>query len=83
MNKQQRQEQSDDDLAERFGNAMEDSPQRNEMAGEVVRRELIIKREELFWVKSTAITAIVSLAVMGVCAIVTVWLEYQSYLQST
>ncbi|CCO48198.1 hypothetical protein VIBNISOn1_470003 [Vibrio nigripulchritudo SOn1] len=40
------------------------------MYGESLRRQLLMKREELKWIRTAAITAIVSLVVLGVCAIV-------------
>ncbi len=45
------------------------------MYGESLRRQLLMRREELKWIRTTAITAIVSLVVIGVYAIVGVAID--------
>lgn len=51
------------------------SLQRNKMEGESLRRQLLMRREELKWIRTAAITAIVSLVLLGVCAIVDVVID--------
>jgi hypothetical protein len=58
-----------DELSKMYGNAMENSLQRNRASGE-------FKRRELFWIRFTAIVAIASLTIMGAAAIGTFTLEY-------
>ncbi|WP_425667784.1 hypothetical protein ACPUEJ_24425 (plasmid) [Vibrio tubiashii] len=68
-------ELTDDELASMYCEAQENSWQRNKMEDESLRRQLLIRREELKWSRTTAITAIVSLVVLGACAIVGVAIE--------
>lgn len=51
------------------------SLQRNKMEGESLRRQLLMRREELKWIRTAAIAAIVSLVLLGVCAIVDVVID--------
>ena len=57
-------ELTDDELASMYGEAPENSLQRNKMEGESLRRQLLMRREELKWIRTAAITAIVSLVVL-------------------
>ncbi|UMM07009.1 hypothetical protein MKR81_28595 (plasmid) [Vibrio campbellii] len=57
-------ELADDELASMYGEAPENSLQRNKMEGESLRRQLLMRREELKWIRTAAITAIVSLVVL-------------------
>ncbi len=62
---------SANELSNMYGNAMENSIQRNATEGE-------FKRRELFWIRFTAIVAIVSLLIMGVTAVGSFALDYYS-----
>ncbi|EMV4498209.1 hypothetical protein AAC861_002803 [Vibrio cholerae] len=66
---------TDDELASMYGNAQDNSIQRNEMEGESLRRQLMMRRQELKWIRTTAITAIVSLVILGLCAIINVVID--------
>ncbi|MBE3866687.1 hypothetical protein HJ169_21600 [Vibrio parahaemolyticus] len=68
-------ELTDDELASMYGEAQQNSLQRNKMEGESLRRQLLMRREELKWIRTAAITTIVSLVVLGVCAIVGVAID--------
>lgn len=66
---------TDDELAASYGNAQGNSLQRNSMEGESLRRQLIMRREEMKWIRITAITAIASFVVMGLCAVISVLID--------
>lgn len=65
---------SADEISKLYGLSQTDSFQRNRAEGE-------FKRRELFWIKCTAIVAIVSLIIMGLSAAGSLYIDYLNYLQ--
>lgn len=65
---------SADELSKLYGLSQVDSSQRNRAEGE-------FKRRELFWVRLTAIVAIVSLIIMGLSAVGSLYIDYLDYLK--
>ena len=66
---------SADELSKLFGMSQTDSSQRNRAEGE-------FKRRELFWIRFTAIVAIVSLIFMGLSAAGSLYIDYLNYLKT-
>jgi hypothetical protein len=65
---------SADELSKLYGISQTDSSQRNRAEGE-------FKRRELFWVRFTAIVAIVSLIIIGLSSAESLYIEYLNYLK--
>ena len=63
---------SSEELSDWHGKSMQNSPVRNEMEGE-------FRRRELYWIRAAAISAIISLFVMGISAIVSTYIDYIGY----
>ena len=63
---------SSDELSNMYGNAMENSIQRNATEGEFERRKL-------FWIKLAAIVTVISVVIMGLTAIGSFILDLLSF----
>ncbi|OMO21240.1 hypothetical protein [Vibrio lentus] len=66
---------SSEEVSKMYGNAMENSIQRNATEGELERRKL-------FWIKLVAIVTVVSVVIMGLTAVGSFVLELLSFLNT-